>query len=205
LLLMRVQGGRSDFALMAWIGYCLAQTTNYYSARSYFVDALKHSDHADLRNNLGYCYGKLGKVADAEKQFTHALKLDSLLQAAFHNRASLLLHDATSRSINLPDTCWKDFKSAADLGPKNGELSVDSAKAIAYAHYKKQPIDGNLREQIVLALVAGIERGVFRTSRFAHERLNLDELANRAKGFQGPPIPRSVPLLLPPRVPLPER
>jgi serine/threonine protein kinase len=204
MLLMRVQKGHKDPVLMAWIGYCLAKIAHHQTACSYLEAAIKNSDRLDLRNNLGYCSAKLGKVSYAKNQFDLALQFNSAMQAVFHNRGNLLLDNATSNTLDLPESSWDDFKTAANLGPKNGELCVDSAKAIAYAHYRRQLIDGDLHKQIVLALAAGISEEVFRGTRFAHEGLNFDELKSRAKDLQGSPIPRSVPLILPPPIPLPE-
>ena len=205
MLLMKVQKGRKDPVLMAWIGYCLARVTSYQSACAYFTGALNYSEFPDLRNNLGYCSAKLGKVSYAKEHFDHALKLDPILQAAFHNRANLMLDNATSNTVDLPESSWNDFKRAAELGPMNGELCVDSAKAIAYAHYRNQRIDGDLEQQIVLALVAGISQEVFRGSRFVHEKLNHEKLLRRAEEFRGRAIQRSAPLILMPPIPLLER
>jgi tetratricopeptide (TPR) repeat protein len=206
ILLGQVQKERKDARLMAWSGYCLARIAHYEPAKSYFTAALQYEDRADLRNNLGYCCAKLDQTVEAEEQFARAIVLDPNLQAAFHNRANLGREEA-GRTAELPLrlNTWSDYLQAAAVAPKNGELYLDTAKAIALAHVKNQTIEGDLKEQVLGALAAGVNSDSFRGSRFAHERLNLADLEREAKDRQSPPDPRSAPLILPPPFPLPER
>jgi tetratricopeptide (TPR) repeat protein len=206
ILLDQAQRLRNDTRFVAWSGYCLAHLSHYETAKAYFTAALQHEDRADLRNNLGYCCAMMRRAAEAEEHFERALVLDPNLQAAFHNRANLRRDGATrGHNLQLPPGCWSDYQRAASVGRRNGELCLDSAKAIAFAHLRNQPIEGDLNEQVRAALAAGVDPQLFRGTRFAHERLDLDELARQAQDLQEPPIPRSAPLILPPPFPLPER
>lgn len=204
-LLDRIQKLRPDANVRAWSGYCRIQAAHYESAKASLKAALQEVDCAELRNNLAYCWAKLKQTAEAEKHFAEALRMQPGLQAVFHNRANLRRDDATSRPADLSNDGWNDYKQAILIGPQNGQLCLDAAKAMAYAHLRKQAIDGDLRELIVLALAGGVAVDVFRSSRFVHERLDLDQLAIQAKDMHRPPIPRSAPLILPPSTPLPDR
>ena len=205
ILLGQVQGERKDPKLMAWTGYCLAQIGHYESAKSAYAAALEHGERADLHNNIGYCCAQLHETAEAELHFEQAIRLEAHLQSAFHNRANLRRDDAT-RGENrlLPPQSWIDYSQAALVGPRNGELCLDAAKAIAFAHLRNQGIDGDLNEQVRFALAAGISPDVFQGTRFAHESLDLPTLQQQAKELSKTSIPRSAPLILPPPFPLPD-
>jgi serine/threonine protein kinase len=206
ILLDQVQRTRPDPVLMAWSGYCLGQISHYESARSILLAALSYEDRADLRNNLGYCCAKMHQSAEAEVHFERALKLDQNLQAAYHNRANLRRNDATrGENLPLPTGSWSDYQQAERVGPRNGELCLDAAKALTFAHLRNQTLDGDLDDQVRDAIAAGVSPALFRDSRFAHERLDLKKLELQARNLQGPPAPRSAPLILPPPFPLPER
>jgi tetratricopeptide (TPR) repeat protein len=205
-LLDQVQENREDAKVREWSGYCLVQVAHYETAKAYFKAALGHEDRADLRNNLGYCCAKMHQSAEAEVHFERALKLDRNLQAAYHNRANLRRDGATrGKNLPLPTGSWSDYQQAERVGPRNGDLCLDAAKALAFAHLRNQTLDGDLDEQVRDALAAGVSPALFRDSRFAHERLNLKELERQARSLQGPPALRSAPLILPPPFPLPER
>jgi tetratricopeptide (TPR) repeat protein len=204
VLLSQAQRLRSDPTVRAWSAYCLTNLAQYEAAKAFLTAVLQQKDSAETRNNLAYCCAKLHHSTEAEDHFGQALILEPNMQAALHNRANLRRDEAARRAIPLWLESWDDYKEAAVVGPRNGQLCLDSAKAITYAHLRKQIIDADLEEQIVLALVAGIKLDEFRSTRFVHERLNLDELLTQARNFPGPAIPLSVPLILPPRVPLPD-
>lgn len=206
ILLGQIQRQRKDARLMAWSGYCLARIAHYEPAKSYFTAALGYEERADLRNNLGYCCAKLHQTVEAEEHFARALVLDPSLQAAFHNRANLRREEAgRTAELPLPLETWSDYLQAASVAPKNGELYLDTAKAIALAHAKNQTIEGDLKQQVLGALASGVSSDSFRGSRFAHERLNLADLEREAKDHQSTSNLRSAPLILPPPFPLPER
>jgi len=206
LLDQALRSRQKDPELTAWFGYCLTRISHYDSAKANFILALSDGDRSDLRNNLGYCCAQLNQAEEAEDHFERALQLSPRLQAAFHNRANLR-RDTATRGVNLPLPleCWSDYKQAAAIGPRNGKLCLDSAKAITFARLRGQEIDGNLKVQICLALASGVDPEPFRGTRFKHEHLDLDALQKAAKELPEPRLPRSTVLILPPPFPLPQQ
>jgi tetratricopeptide (TPR) repeat protein len=80
-------------------------------------------------NNKGYVQAQLkGESESAAQSFTQAIKIDSELQAAYHNRAKIDLQRAYLYGAKgyVPDRGISDIKKALSVGPANLDLYHDA-------------------------------------------------------------------------------
>jgi serine/threonine protein kinase/Tfp pilus assembly protein PilF len=127
----------SDGRSQACLGYCQAAKGSHLVASSHFSHALEAGfDKAEVFNDLGFCYLRLGRLALAQEHLDKALARNPHLQAAYHNRLKLHAKSAV-RSTQGMSTSWlPDLGQALALGPGTAELYLDVAHVYALAARK---------------------------------------------------------------------
>ena len=131
--------GRNKAAL----GYCLNRAGGRpASARDYYEEAIKSGfATAEVYNNLGFNFLQSNKPIEARKALDRAIELDPKLQAAYHNRAFLVLSKMNQLKPAAKDEEFyrdlkegiADAKRAIDLGSPSAELYYDAACLCATA------------------------------------------------------------------------
>lgn len=91
----------------------------YQEAIDIFSNILEHSDDtAEIYNNMGLCYTKLGNFEQAEKSFTKSVKLNPLIPQTY---------------INLSDLYYKSGDLAGAIGVlERGSYEIEDNYVIAH-------------------------------------------------------------------------
>lgn len=121
-----------DGPTWACTAYCLVHLENYDQAAFHFERALEIGyASAEVLNDLGYCYLRLGEIDKAKVVLDRAVVLQPKLQAPFHNRAMAALQRGLA-GADLGEGL-SDIRSALEIGPAAADLHRHAAYLYAHA------------------------------------------------------------------------
>jgi tetratricopeptide (TPR) repeat protein len=127
-------GLAQDGPTWAGTGYCLCRLENYEQAAFHFERAVECGfASAEVLNDLGYCYLRLGEIDKAKPPLDRAVVLDRNLQAAFHNRAMVSLQRTLTKGAGDLGEALTDIHRALEIGPQVADLHHHAAQVYAGA------------------------------------------------------------------------
>lgn len=157
--LIRAAPADRDGRLNAFLGFLLQTGHQSKEAIPYYMTAIdKGFGPAEVHNNLGFCYRRAGRLEEARACFDRAARLNPDLQAAYYNRALVVLlrlAGGTQQDPN-PDAI-RDMDRALKLGPRTGTLYQSAAQLQALAAESDLP---GSRERVLFHVGKAIELGI---------------------------------------------
>ncbi len=147
----------------AWYGYALDCAEQNNAAEYYYGQATDHYGYeaATVWNNRGLrARGRANTLQRAVQYLTHALELDPLFQAAYHNRA--LAYAACAKTFVRESTRYgelavQDIDRAVNIGPEHGALILDAAW-IHLRHDAREDAPQRVVQYLQRALDLGLDR-----------------------------------------------
>jgi eukaryotic-like serine/threonine-protein kinase len=177
-------------------GYCLNRLRDTRAAVGAYEEAIEAKyQTAELLNNLGHSYLELSDFTKAREQLTKALRLDTDLQAAYHNRALAFYREAISLwpQLFLDKSPEKQTQSKRDelaqrMDGHAGAGVQDIAQALSYPRKSRELY---LDAANLYALKAWPDQGGRRDRDAVTQALRCLEaakLGEQLKRFQGDPL-----------------
>jgi serine/threonine protein kinase/Tfp pilus assembly protein PilF len=117
-----------DGRTKAALAYCLSRLALHNPASLLYQEAIDAGyAPAEVLNNLGYSYLRLGRFDEAKEVLDRAAALDSASQIIFYNRALVDLAKVGDDPEYSPVAGLADVETAIRLGPVSGALYFDAA------------------------------------------------------------------------------
>lgn len=118
--------------LLAMLAYCRARAGRNPSAIVLYQKAIDAGyATAGIYNNLGVSFKNLGSPIDAYPCFEEAIRLDENLQAAYANRASIVVNECHRGNFKHLEQAINDIQKAIAIGPASAELFYNAAVLLA--------------------------------------------------------------------------